>query len=603
MRAAVGRGHALKRQRVLALEVGGRHAGGDHAPRQDLILAAAAVGVKMRVEAALFKGLHPAVQVKVILPRAERFALAPRRLDDAAQPAVAAGDDRFHEARRRGVPVVGDGLGVDRLAQELDAALVFLDGYLRLPLEGRVGLGHEPRGRHRDANAAALVDRALAPCVHDVRGDVRNAEHVLVRLGRKAEHKVELDRAVAARKRAAAGFEQVLFGQILVDGVAQALRAGLWREGKARLPALLQPLHQRHGEVVGAQRRQRERQVALGAEILQIVAQLDKMRIVGRRERGKRHILIARVLDRFDGIVAQELFRAVTHRAVDITRLTEAAAADAAAEQLERNAVLHDLSRGNDGLCGIVRLVHILNDALEHRFGCALLGGDGLHRAVVVVVDVVKARHIDAAHLRRLHEKLVLAPPLAPRLAVQLDELDVHLLALADDGEVQKVCDGLAVVHRCTARDDERGELRVLGRMQRDARKVKHIQDGGKCHLIADGKGNDVKLIERVEGFERVERDVRLAHLLLHIAPGCVAALAPYALHIVHHAVEDAHAEIRHTDLIGIGKAEGDACVDLALILHDGVEFPADIACRLLHAWQDAFESFIHKKSPLVKSK
>ena len=284
--------------------------------------------------------------------------------------------------------------------------------------------------------------------------------------------------------------------------------------------------------------------MTLSAEVLQIVTQLDKLRIVGRGERGEGHILITRVLDRFDGIVAQQLFRAVAHRAIDIARLTEATAADAAAEQLERDAVLHDLGRGDDGLSRIVGLVHVLHDALQNDLGRALLRRDGLHRTVVVVVNVVKARHIDAAHLRRLHEKLVLAPALAPRLAVQLDELDVHLLALADDGEVQKIRDGLAVVHRRTARDDERRELCALGRVQRNTCKVQHIQNGGKRHLIADGKGNDIKLAERVKGFERIERDMRLAHLLLHVAPGRVAALAPHALHIVHHAVEDAHTEV-----------------------------------------------------------
>ena len=209
MRAAIRRRHTLIAQRVLALQIPRCNAAGDHAPRQNFILAAAAVGVKVRVKTALLKGLHPAVQIKIVLPRAERLTLAPRGLDDLAEPAVAAGDDCLHKARGRGVPVVRDGLGVHRLAQELDAALVLFNGDLRLPLEGRVGLGHEPRGRHRDAHAARLVECAFAPGVHDMGRDVGNAEHVLVRLGRKAEHEVELDRAVSARKRAAAGFEQL----------------------------------------------------------------------------------------------------------------------------------------------------------------------------------------------------------------------------------------------------------------------------------------------------------------------------------------------------------------------------------------------------------
>jgi len=89
--------------------------------------------------------------------------------------------------------------------------------------------------------------------------------------------------------------------------------------------------------------------------------------------------------------------------------------------------------------------------------------------AVVVVGNVVKARHIDARDLRGAHEKLVLAPALSPRLTVQLDELDIHLLALADKSKIDKIRDGFAVVHRRAARDNERCERRAFARVQRHA--------------------------------------------------------------------------------------------------------------------------------------
>ena len=195
----------------------------------------------------------------------------------------------------------------------------------------------------------------------------------------------------------------------------------------------------------------------------------------------------------------------------------------------------------------------------------------------------------------------MLAPALAPRLTVQLDQLHVHLLTLADKGKIDEVGDGLAVVHRRAARDDERRERCALACVQRNARKVEHVDHRREGHFVADGKGDDVKIADGIEGFERVERDVRLTHLLLHVAPGGKAALAPHALHVVHHAVEDAHTEVRHADLIGIGKAEGDARIDLALVLHHGVEFPADVARGLLHARQDAFKFFIHSVLPCVE--
>ena len=63
----------------------------------------------------------------------------------------------------------------------------------------------------------------------------------------------------------------------------------------------------------------------------------------------------------------------------------------------------------------------------------------------------------------------MLAPALAPRLTVQLDELDIHLLALADKSKIDKIRDGFAVVHRRAARDNERCERRAFARVQRHA--------------------------------------------------------------------------------------------------------------------------------------
>ena len=195
----------------------------------------------------------------------------------------------------------------------------------------------------------------------------------------------------------------------------------------------------------------------------------------------------------------------------------------------------------------------------------------------------------------------MLVPALAFGFAVQLDDLHGHLLALAERDEVDEVRHRLAVVHCRTARDDERREVRAVGGANGQPRKIKHVQNGGERHLVADGKGNDVKLPDGVKGFQRVERDIRPAHLLLHVAPWGEAALAPHAGHVVHHAVENAHAEVGHADLVGIGKTERNAGIDPCLVLHHGVIFTADIARRFLHARQNAFKLFIHRNSPYAK--
>ena len=123
---------------------------------------------------------------------------------------------------------------------------------------------------------------------------------------------------------------------------------------------------------------------------------------------------------------------------------------------------------------------------------------------------------------------------------------------------------------------------------------VQHIQNGGEGHLVAYGEGHDVEVGDGVAGFQREQGHIRTAQLLLHVAPGGKHALAPHAVHLVHDAVEDAHTQIGHTDLVGIGETEGDAGVDLGLVLQNGVIFAAHVAGGLLHPGQDAFQSFVH---------
>ena len=163
--------------------------------------------------------------------------------------------------------------------------------------------------------------------------------------------------------------EQVLLAHVFIDRVAQALRARLGCEGQAALAHLLQAAHDVHGEVVRAQRRQREAHAARLAVFQQPVAHLVERAVIAARERQERRLLIAGVFERFDALPDDRLRFARAHRAVDIPRLTKAAAADAAAKQLHVHAVVHDLRARHDGIGRIIAGVEILNDALGHARG------------------------------------------------------------------------------------------------------------------------------------------------------------------------------------------------------------------------------------------
>ena len=228
------------------------------APGQHLILPALARGVKGRVEAAVLKCPHPALEAEIVAPGLHAPAGAPDGLDDVGYLPVAAREGRLDKAGVRVVPVVADVLRRDAAAEQLHAAAVFLHRHLRLPLEGAVRLGDEAGRADGYPHAALLIGRILPPDVQHLRGKVGDAAHVLIRLRGQAEHEIELDSVPAALEGYAAGVQQVVFRYVLVYDVAQALRPGLGREGQAAAPYLLQAAHELHGEVVRAQGGQRE---------------------------------------------------------------------------------------------------------------------------------------------------------------------------------------------------------------------------------------------------------------------------------------------------------------------------------------------------------
>ena len=195
-------------------------------------------------------------------------------------------------------------------------------------------------------------------------------------------------------------------------------------------------------------------------------------------------------------------------------------------------------------------------------------------------------------------EEVRLAPPLAAGAAVQLDQLHGHVLALAQAHKVDEVGQRLGVVHGGAAGNDQRRQAGTVGGVEGDVRQIQHVEDGGKRHLVANGKGHDVEIRDGVAGFQREKGHIRLSQLLLHVAPRGEHTLAPDAGQVVHDAVENAHAQIGHADLVGVGEAEGDAGVHLVFVFQNGVVFSAHIAGGLLYAGQDAFQSFVHGKNP-----
>ena len=220
--------------------------------------------------------------------------MLPGPLQHIGQPPVAPGEDGLQIAGLWVVPVVGDGLvPFQGVPQQVHPALILLHRDLSIPLEGRVGFGHEPGGGHGDPHAPGLVGGALPPGEVHLPGQIGNAQHVLVGLGGQAQHKIELYAVPPAGEGGAHRLEQVLLPQVLVDGVPQALSPRLWGKGQAALPDPLEPLHQVHGEGIRPHGGQGQADVPGGAVVQQVVAQLQQAGVVGGRQGGQGHLLIA----------------------------------------------------------------------------------------------------------------------------------------------------------------------------------------------------------------------------------------------------------------------------------------------------------------------
>src|SRR5215212_1521662 len=220
-------------------------------PRQDLVIVVFSCRVPVEVNAGAgqrtFRTCHPAVVREVLAPAVEAAAIAPDRLDDLADPAVAAAQQSLDCARLAVVIAEPDRSAVlaippDCIQQLAQPGVNRFVTTLTGPLEGSVRLGYECPDADSAPDVAATADRSSS-CDH-LLCQIRNGQHVLVGLGRQAAHEIELHLTPAVRVRRCYRANQILLGDHLVDYLAQPLGTALGRERQARSTAIA-------GEFVG----------------------------------------------------------------------------------------------------------------------------------------------------------------------------------------------------------------------------------------------------------------------------------------------------------------------------------------------------------------
>ena len=205
-------------------------------PRQHLVEATLPVCVERGVDFEVGEDLHPRVEVKAVRPAVEAQAAAVRLEQDRVELPVAARKHGLEEARLRAVVVDGQLARGHRGFQQLLLSLERLDRILAEPLERREGLRHKRRRADRDGRALALlaVFGLIIPIDH-LLAELRDAGDVLVGLGRQADHEIQLHLGPAVVEGDRNGPLELVLQHVLVDDIAQALRAGFRRKGEAAL--------------------------------------------------------------------------------------------------------------------------------------------------------------------------------------------------------------------------------------------------------------------------------------------------------------------------------------------------------------------------------
>ena len=344
----------------------------------------------------------------------------------------------------------------ERALHELDALGARLDVFHSLPLEGCLGFGYVRRQVDRDARAAVVLSRAL----ENLRGQRRQLAHIVVRLARQADDKVQLDPRYAAAARQLSCVHDLLMGEPLVDHVTHALAARLGGQGDGSGAAAHQRFDQKWADAVDPQRRQRH----VRANLEHARQQLFELRMIGGGRGDQTDALSepAALLYRLDQMVDV----AVAHRQRGVTRQAEPTAPRAAARHLDQEHVAKLDVRAQHRRHR-VEVVHV--SGVQARDGQRYLGigrSDPLDGPVWRVADGVIGRDVHAGQARESGQLIGSATTAEEDLLQAChDRLD-----LADHNGIEHRGDRLRVAgNGRTTSDDDRISLHAIGRQRGDA--------------------------------------------------------------------------------------------------------------------------------------
>jgi hypothetical protein len=546
-------------------------------PREPLLEGPAAE-VELGIEAVRDERVPPHVHAAVLGPAVEAGPGALRGLEHVREPPVAAREDALQERELRVVPAELDPPPPELAAEQRLAHARLLERELARPLEGGVGLRREGGDARRHPEPPARRGG-------DARRQLGDADHVLLGLAREPDHEVELERPPAEVGEEPRRLEQLVLPVLLLDHVAEPLRARLGGEREAGLPHAADLLEDGGRERVDARGRQRDRD-ALGDEAVhQLLQHGVHAAVVAGGEREERDLLVARALHEGGGVGDHALGVPLAERAVDVARLAEAAALHAPAHHLDAGAVVDDAHVRHHRVGRRREAVEVHQHALADRAEAGLERHDLCDRAVGVMARLEEGRHVEPRDAGERAQQRAAVVPVPGEDGVA--DVAHRLLTVAEQHAVEEGGQRLGVEGARAPGDDDRVARAAGGGAQRDAPQLEHGEEVRVGELVLEAEAHDVEGPEREVALERHEREPARAQQGLQVRPGGVDALGGHVGPAVQDVVENLEAEVGLGDLVDLREREGEAEADGAGVLVDRPPLVAEVAARPLDERQE----------------
>ena len=465
--------------------------------------------------------------------------------------------------------------------QQADAAMGLFGRNLSVPLKRRLGFRHEKRTRNGNFHAApSFRRRCLFRAVVGSLGQTRNAFYVLVGLGRQSNHEVELATTPTGGESRVYRAEQIVFSHALVNDIAQALSARL---GGKRQPAALAACHKFghfHTEGIESLAGDGNRNALSIEAAIQAAKDFFDLAVVGRRKRRKAHLVVARFRKTSLNCGNNIVCRAFAHGAIHHACLAKTAAARAAAQNLDIQAIVDQFGERHDRRLPCGRLGKALPDALINarrnvvEFGtrpCSFLLSLGF------IEPIVKRRHIDALDMRCGAQEFLARRARALHAPMQLQYLGQRLLAFAQEEQIEKRRERFSIKRARTTCHDKGKTFIAVCAAQRNIRQIEQFKHVGSHELMRKRDADGVEFVKGGAAFKGKSGNAFAAHEINHVGRRKIASLGIHAFHGIDHVAQYAHRLIRLSQFIRVGIDHAEMIVRILFVRAS--PFMIEIAC------------------------